>query len=343
LEKYVQEALFHSLDILEKRQEPFEERVKDSLAELYKRLSAPPLLYRCFVPIHGFVSKDLPFTFGDIRFVEFGASHLRQLLKSIGPGADFKEYRIELKKGGGLWGIPCASVKVTSRDFDSAEALARLKARAVVDSLNFFHDLIPYNRGWLHFPGEGARVMELAALGSSEGQTWLHHRWAGPEQFSLEKLRKYGRRIQRPLRNVSTLIRSVRPKTAGEVLLTASRWAGRASVEPRREQSFLLFAIALEAVVLPEIQQEVTYRLSLRVAGLLGKTRKQREEVKESVKRLYEIRSKIVHDGSYEVTDDELGRLRELTKIAILRLLQRRSLWNVTREMLGKWLESRIW
>jgi hypothetical protein len=342
LEVYIQDALFYSLDLPRSRPDSFDERVKYALDELYKRLSSPSLSYRCFVPILGFSSTDLPFTFGDIRFVNFGASHLREFLKSMGSEAKFKEYKEELNWGGKLWGSSCASVKVSSRDFDSAEALARIKARAVVDSLNFFHDLIPYNYGWLYFPGEGANVMEQAALGSSEGKTSLHQRRVGPGQFSLENLRTHGKVIRRFLRALNDLIRSVQPKTAGEVLLTAARWAGRASIEPKREERFLLFAIALEAVVLPEIQSEVQYRLSLRVAGLLGKNRKQQEELRESVRKLYNIRSKIVHNGAYEVTDDELGRLRELTKIAILRILRQRSLWTVTREKFGQWLESKI-
>jgi hypothetical protein len=342
LEQYIQDALFYSLDIQGRLQKPFNERVNDALAELRKRLSSPLLSYRCFVPVHGFTPKDLPFTFGGIRFVKFGASHQRQLMKPIRTEIDSKKFRSDLKEGK-LWGNPCAIIKVKARDFDSAQFRARFETRAAVDSINFFHDLIPYNHGWLFLPGEGESTFELSSIVSSEGQVLLAHARVGPiAPFSLENLRKYARFL-RHLRALSALSRTFRPKSAGEVLLTAARWAGRASVEPKREQSFLLFAIALEAMILPEgSNQELTYRLSLRVASLLGSGREQRAEVKESVKRLYKVRSAIVHSGSYEVTDEDLGRLRTLTKGALLRLLRRRSLWNATHAKLGEWLESRI-
>jgi hypothetical protein len=38
------------------------------------------------------------------------------------------------------------------------------------------------------------------------------------------------------------------------------------------------------------------------------------------------VRSKIVHQGSYEVTDEDLGRLRWIAKTSILRMLTHRRL-----------------
>ena len=86
----------------------------------------------------------------------------------------------------------------------------------------------------------------------------------------------------------------------------------------------------------------MTYRLSLRVARLLGRSREQRAEVKKSVADLYDVRSKIVHSGSYEVTDEDLGRLRWLTKTVLLMLLRRRSLWKSSPNELDRWLEGLV-
>ncbi|MEK6209380.1 MAG: hypothetical protein AABM64_03255 [Pseudomonadota bacterium] len=344
VEQYLQDSLFHSLDIRRKREKPFDERVNQALVDLHKRLCSPPLSYRCFVPVHGFAPKYLPFSFGGIRFVRFGQSHLRQLLKPIGTGAEFNAFRSDVSdmKESELWGNPCAVVEVKARDFDSAMVRARVATRAAVDSVNFFEDLIPYNHGWLYLPAEGARAREIAAIVSSEGQVLLSHAKVGPiAPFSLENLRK-DPRVLRQLLALSALSRIATPKTAGEVLLTSFRWAGRASVEPKREQSFLLFAIALEAAALPVRNQEITYRLSLRVARLLGRSRERRAEVTKSVADLYSVRSKIVHSGSYEVTDEDLGRLRWLTKTVLLRLLRRRSLWKSSPHELDRWIEGLV-
>ena len=344
VERYLQDSLLHSLDIRRKREKPFDERVKEALGELRRRLESPLLSYRSFVSVHGFAPKDLPFSFGGIRFVRFGRSHQRQLLKPIGTGTKFKALRRHVSdlKDSELWGNPCAVVEVKARDFDSAMVRARVATRAAVDSVNFFHDRIRYNHGWLYLPAEGARAHEIAAIVSSEGQVLLSHAKVGPlDTFSLENLRE-NPRILRQLLALSALSRIAIPKTAGEVLLTSFRWAGRASVEPKREQSFLLFAIALEAAALPVHNQEITYRLSLRVARLLGRSREQRAEVTKSVADLYGVRSKIVHSGSYEVTDEDLGRLRWLTKAVLLRLLRRRSLWRSSPNELETWLEGLV-
>jgi hypothetical protein len=193
VERYLQDSLFLSLDIREKRGKPFDQRLNEALGELRHRLRSPLLSYQCFVPVHGFASKDLPFTFGDIRFVSFGRSHQRQLLKPLGRDAGSKSFRrlVSDLKDRELWGNPCAVVQVKARDFDSATVRAQVAMRAAVDSINFFRELIPYNHGWLYLSGEGASGLEIAPIVSSEGQVLLHHIRVGPlAPFSLENLRK---------------------------------------------------------------------------------------------------------------------------------------------------------
>ena len=70
-----------------------------------------------------------------------------------------------------------------------------------------------------------------------------------------------------------------------ELLLTAVRWAGRATVARTREEAFLLFAIALECLVLPKEGDELRYRLSQRVARLCGENVEQRLELAKRTKK----------------------------------------------------------
>jgi hypothetical protein len=94
-------------------------------------------------------------------------------------------------------------------------------------------------------------------------------------------------------------------------------------VLPRREEAFLLSAIALETIMLPGSgSNELAYRLRLRVAHLLGETLDERREIIRKIRNLYNIRSKIVHDGAYEVTDAELRQIRSFAKKATWRLLE---------------------
>jgi len=60
--------------------------------------------------------------------------------------------------------------------------------------------------------------------------------------------------------------------------------------------AFLLSMIGLEALFNPG-EQELIYRISRSVAVLLGKDAKEAEEIQEEIKRLYKIRSEIVHMG----------------------------------------------
>lgn len=344
VEKYLQDSLFQALDIGNKSIKTFDTRLQDAVRHLLAVLLSPSLSYKCFVPVNGLSPMDLPFIFGDVRFVRFGQAHKRQILEPIQGDPKSKAFRrlVSDLKDCDLWGSSCGVVKVGARDFDSAAIRARVAIRAAIDSINFFDELVPYNHGWLYLPSEGASALEIAPIVSSDGQVLLPHKVVGPlAHFSLENLRK-NREVLRQVQSLSLLSRTVAPKTAGEVLLTAVRWAGRASVEPRREQSFLLFAIALETVALPQHSQELTYRLSLRVSTLLGRTYAQRADIRKAVSDFYAVRSKIAHSGSYEVTDEDLGRLRWITKAVLLELLRRRGLWKRSVKSFDTWLEEQV-
>ena len=106
-----------------------------------------------------------------------------------------------------------------------------------------------------------------------------------------------------------------------ELVLTAVRWAGRATIEATREESLLLFAIALECLVLPTRGAELTHRLSQRVAWILSGDPDQRRGLTKRVRELYEVRSRVVHDGHYEVTEFERNGIRAVAKEVIDRLL----------------------
>jgi hypothetical protein len=230
---------------------------------------------------------------------------------------------------------------VKARDFESARLRARERMGSALDCLNFIGGLVPYNFGWLRHPGAAFRANEVASAVSADGQSHVMLSVAGPiAPFSVENLRK-NRRASAMMRSLSSLFQACGPerKSVGGVLLASVRWAGRALVELNREQAFLLFAIALESSVLPAQHPEQTYRLSLRLARLLSRGPERRKEVKTMVTRLYGVRSAVVHSGSYQVTDEDLWRLRSLATEVLSRLLRQRKLLNATAETLEEWWE----
>ena len=133
------------------------------------------------------------------------------------------------------------------------------------------------------------------------------------------------------------------PDSYSGALLAAAQWAGQATVERRRESSFLLHAIAFETLLLPERDvQGSGYRLSLRGALLLGKTPDRRAALLEDIADLYAKRSRIVHAGSYDVTDADLVRLRGIMKGLLLRLASLARFHRMTRKEFSAALEARF-
>ncbi|WP_332636404.1 hypothetical protein [Acetomicrobium sp.] len=126
--------------------------------------------------------------------------------------------------------------------------------------------------------------------------------------------------------------------------MASVQWAGRAVVElqQRPEEAFLHYAIALETIILGRRQHdELAYRLSMHTALLAGDTPEKRAEIKKEVRDLYGIRSKIVHSGHYEVTDADVGKIRELTIICIMRILTEKPFTSMTEEReIDNWFDQ---
>ena len=124
-------------------------------------------------------------------------------------------------------------------------------------------------------------------------------------------------------------------------LLTAAHWLSQALVQPASETAFLFMAIALESLLLPERDEELTYRLAERGALLLGKEVNQRKEISGRIKKLYSIRSRIVHNGGYEVSVSDLEELRSYCVFSVLRFLRDDELRTLkTGEEFVEWVDT---
>ena len=129
-----------------------------------------------------------------------------------------------------------------------------------------------------------------------------------------------------------------------QALITAIQWIGRAVISNRREDAFLFYAIALESIVLVDNENaELSYRLRIRIAHLVTSNPKNRKEVVNTVRELYNLRSKLVHDGKYEITDLELNSMKSISIRCIQRLCIDPIFQNITSpEDFSDWLEDQI-
>ncbi len=54
------------------------------------------------------------------------------------------------------------------------------------------------------------------------------------------------------------------------------------------------------------------------------------------------MRSEIAHDGVYEVTEKDLGRIRAISRSVLALLIQQRKLWKLSEKDFGDWLEQQV-
>jgi hypothetical protein len=101
---------------------------------------------------------------------------------------------------------------------------------------------------------------------------------------------------------------------------------------------FLDIMFVLENLFLRNTNQELKYKLSMRMAYVLGGNDKEkREEIFNFIKESYDIRSKIVHGGEIQELDEQrVFQLRELTKDSLKIFFKERDLY------LGKNLDEII-
>ena len=320
-------AVFQVVDIPKCRDQNPSVRLEQSLDQLGTFLSRPPEKYECWIEVGGFDLASLPASFGGIRFAVFREDQIQDLKKIVHTkhvvGQSDKIVFIDEQLATSLTGRPMAVLKVNARDAKAALSLAERRIRATVECLNFLSDTIPGHHGSLFLPTTHeapSGVVRLAAADS--GAMYTDYSDDTPRgAFSIRKVRENAEgMVSCPFDRVDSLLASNRNEVE-ELLLTGVRWAGRATVATTAEESFLLFAIALECLVLPTERDELRYRLAHRVARLCGEDLDQRLELAKITKKLYDVRSKIVHSGHYEVTEDERAEIRIAAKVVILKLL----------------------
>ncbi|MCY4604204.1 MAG: HEPN domain-containing protein [Gemmatimonadetes bacterium] len=317
-------AVFEVVDIPKRRDQNLSVRLDHALEKLRTFLASPSEEYECWIEVGGLDVVSLPTCFGGVRFIVFGAEQIQNLKEAgqkkhiIGQLEGFIDLLTDR-----LLDRPTAVVRVNARDKKAALSLAERKVRAIIECLNFFSDTISGYHGWLFLPTNQESPSEVARLAVSDSGSmetdYSDDRPVGI--FSIAEVRENAEEMVRcAFDRVESLLEKSR-NDVDELLLTAIRWAGRATVARTREESFLLFVIALECLVLPTEKDKLRSRLSQRVARLCGEDMDQRLELAKRTKKLYDVRSKIVHSGHYEVTEDERDEIRIAAKVVILRLL----------------------
>ncbi|PKP59484.1 hypothetical protein CVT91_06630 [Candidatus Atribacteria bacterium HGW-Atribacteria-1] len=110
----------------------------------------------------------------------------------------------------------------------------------------------------------------------------------------------------------------------------AIEYFNKSYIEPYTPRdSFLDLMIALENLFLKETHQELSYKLSMRMAYILGVDKKDRINIFNFMKDAYNLRSKILHgEKSDKLNNKKFLELRKLTRKSIIYFLKNKEHWN---------------
>ncbi|NMC60431.1 MAG: hypothetical protein GYA51_13760 [Candidatus Methanofastidiosa archaeon] len=353
IEKLFQQTILKSLNRNKKQNPiPLENRINDLLNDLEKSLNEAPRKIILYHPIEGLASEGLPFKFGKVEFSVFNNedySLFENTVKNNWEDGYSKQKLLETVHGIkskeiDLYGKTIAKFEVSTIDYDAADILLRKALSLSMDVLNFYSDLIPYHDGFIFTPGEYQHiyiVIPMISVNKKVGLNFKYHRIGSQTNFSIAKLIEEDKKRNLGLAKISNLI-AKNHNHLEDRIISAMRWAGSATAEEDKEKSFLEYIISLETLILGEKSRNgINYRLQTRVAKLFSKNYEEYEKIKNDIKRLYKIRSDIVHDGKYQVIDSDLALIRYYAKSSILRLLTDSDFDSIDNDDLLDWFNKK--
>ena len=326
LDSALKDAIFTVVGTATVDKDQCESRLKTAIADLRSFLEAEPQPYECWIEIEGPEVDTLPAGFGQTTICVVGPLHI-DLLKDIVRTKHKVQVSDKLKlisdhQSAQLLGRVVAIQCVYARDAGAALILAEHDVQRTLDCLNFVAELIPYNRAHLRLArgrtaGDSGAQLSIAKDGSYTTDSAARIPW----ELSFERLRDVDGPAAGVIRRIDDLLMEHAPNEVGDSLLRAVRWAGRSTEAESVEDKFLFAVVALESLLLPDSSGELGFRLSLLVARLLGRDTVSRLQVASDVKRLYGLRSTLVHNGRFEGTEDDQDLVVTIAIETIARLL----------------------
>jgi hypothetical protein len=350
VERIVHQAIFAAVDISKKRQGELSARLAAAVGDAIEALRKSPESQDWWLPVRGLEHSTLPHVFGGCEFLLLDAAveeAFRELAARRRPAAELTglDRLFEWARKSPGWQREVVKITVAAVDLDAGAELATRSATELVDVLNYFGDLIPNQHGRAYLPGWATPERTVSLGLTARGGITSPHARVGPLlplSFAVLRQAEF-------LRDALAAAESILAGSGGrsgfdETTVAAMAWAGRATIARGMEEAFLLHAIALEALLLPEgNKQELAYRLGLRAAFFLADNSEGRRTIQRKVRDLYGIRSAIVHSGAYRVSAQDLQSIRILATRCIFQSLVTPGLRDgLSKKDAGQWIEDQI-
>ncbi len=351
IEDIFQNTILFCLDINKKRPEQtLRERITQAVEYLKKELFQKDKKFIVYYQVLGLLPDGLPIKIGNVNFDCFTDLYKKPFIDAFHSSTiedgNVKEFYSDYINTSQINNKIVAYTEVHAVDKEAAKKLALKETRFIVNIVNFIKDFIPYNSGFIFFPGECEKgKINIPVIEKGEKPRYSFGSYSvGPVgNFSFGELKKIDDEKNFGFQRLNSLLLDKMKNKLTERLLSAMNWAGKANVEENRELAFLFYAISLETLLLIENDNaELNYRLSLRIAYLLGTTKEDKKTIQENVRNLYNTRSKIVHSGKYEVTDAEFYLIKNYSRICISRIFIEEQFKNMNQNEFIRWFDDQI-
>jgi hypothetical protein len=120
----------------------------------------------------------------------------------------------------------------------------------------------------------------------------------------------------------SKLLTTKNPNKIQSKILTSLHWYGLSVKDDQDVDRFVKLVVSLESLVLDSGDEPKKHLLADRSAFILGRDKKARSEISSFILDAYSIRSDIVHEGLFEVSDEQTYKLLLLLRQLIFKLLK---------------------
>ncbi len=325
IDSALQKAIFDVVDGASTRPADTEVRIGRAVEECRSFIEKPPQEYECWLEVAGLATASLPAEFSSTRFVLLGDQDIERLAERVRTkhtvGQEQKLILIE-SMAGDLRGRPVAIQRVHARDAKAAVSLATRRLNITLECLNFFADVISYNR---HATGpDGEQRPTVLRVGDSGPAITLQMALAADGSFSenrqatrlgtfsLERVHDLTGLAGEAAKRVEELLALEVRNPVEELLLRAARWVGRATAAESPEDQVLFSEIALECLTRPGMDRHTKQELVSQTVAILGRSYGDVGSLEDEIARLYGIRNELVHDGSRDIVESDSTEMYEI-------------------------------
>ncbi len=334
IDSALRKAIFDVVDSPGTRAAEVEVRIGQAVNECRSFIEKPPQEYECWLEVEGLATASLPAEFGATRFVLLGDQDMERLAELVRTEHTVdQEQKLSLidTMADDLRGRPVAVQCVHARDPAAAVSLATRKLSITLECLDFFADVISYNR---HPRGpDGAQRPTVLRIGESgpaialqvalaaDGSFWETRQATNLGTFSIERVHDLPSLAGEAVRRAEALLTREVRNPVEELLLRAVRWVGRATAADSPEDQVLFSEIALECLTRPGLDRHTKHQLVSQTAAVLDRSNSDGGSLEDEITRLYGVRSELVHDGSREISESDSTEMYEIALAVTLSLL----------------------